>query len=67
MFDPMSAGLAVRLTDQHATSAQPHAPVVPAGPERAPRAATTRTRIAADLRSFARWVEPKPRRSCQPG
>jgi hypothetical protein len=71
-FDPMSAGLAVRLTHSHVTSARPDAPVVPETPSRA-RLAGLRARLADDLVAVARWVEPaEPRRgpsagACQPG
>lgn len=61
-FDPMSAGLAVRLTQAHVTSARPDAPVVPPAVRRAPLAGL-RARLALDLHAMARWVEPaEPRR-----
>jgi len=68
MSDLMSGGLAVRLTRQHTTSARPDAPVVPHVERRTPTAGLRR-RLAHDLRSVARWVEPAERRvaTCQPG
>ena len=71
-FDPMSAGLAVRLSHTHVTSARPDAPVVSSA-EKRPAVAGLRARLATDLRTVARWVEPtEPRRrsaagACQPG
>lgn len=73
MNEPLAAHLAVRLTRATADSARPDAPVVP---DRAPRrsdrsgsgrsglAGAARLRLAADLRTVARWVEPRTR---QPG
>lgn len=67
-FDPIAAGLAVRLTHATTQSARPDAPVVP---DRSPRAplAGTRRRSAAALHAAARWVEPRPQpaRTCLPG
>ncbi|MDF1604650.1 hypothetical protein [Nocardioides sp. YIM 152315] len=66
-FDPIAADLAVRAARAQAGSARPDAPVLPDPTPRAPRAAATRTRLAARLHGLARWVEPTPRRTCQPG
>ena len=65
-FDPIAASLAVRAARATAGSARPDAPVVPERTRR-PRAAGVRTRLATDLRSVARWVEPTQRRACQTG
>jgi hypothetical protein len=65
-FDPIAADLAVRAARAEAGSARPHAPVLPDAPRRTPRAAATRTRLAARLHGLARWVEPAPCRSAQP-
>ena len=65
MSDPMFAGLAVRLTEDHFTSVHPDAPRAGARspyPRRRPAPAR-----CEHLRTVARWVEPAPRRSCQPG
>jgi hypothetical protein len=56
-FDPMSAGLAVRLTHAHVNSARPDAPVVPHAQKRTPLIGL-RARLAVDLHAVARWVEP---------
>ena len=66
MSDPMFAGLAVRLTEDQFTSVQPDAPAVPERARRTP-VADLRLRAASNLRAVAGWVEPAPRRSCQPG
>lgn len=66
MSEPLAAHLAVQLTRAHLDSARPGAPVVP-DRIRTPRAPGLRTRLATDLRSVARWIEPTPRRSCQTG
>ena len=66
-FDPITANLAVRAARAEAGSARPDAPVQPDRPPRSPRAAAPRVRVAAQLRVLARWVEPSPRRTCQPG
>ena len=63
-FDPIAANLAVRAARATAGSARPHAPVVP-DRTRSPRAAGLRTRLAIQLRTVARWVEPTPRRACR--
>lgn len=68
-FDPMSAGLAVRLTHAHVTSARPDAPVV-APVVRRSAVAWLRARLATDLHAIARRVEPRRRPAsgaCQPG
>jgi hypothetical protein len=65
-FDPIAADLAVRAARASAGSARPDAPVVPDPTPRSPRAAGLRTRVATELRAVARWVEPTPRRTCQP-
>jgi hypothetical protein len=65
-MDPIAASLAVRAARAEAGSARPDAPVQPDRPAKQPRAAGTRTRVAASLRSLAHWVEPRPRRTCQP-
>lgn len=66
-MDPIAATLAVRAARAEAGSARPDAPVLPDPEPRRPRVAGTRTRVATQLRVLARWVEPTPRRSCQPG
>ena len=66
-FDPIAAGLAVHAARRTAGSARPDAPVIPDPVPREPRLAGVRGRSAAVLHSMARWVEPTPRRSCQPG
>ncbi len=68
MNELITGGLAISLTHQHLTSARPDAPVVPHVERRAPTAGL-RHRLAQDLRSVARWVEPAERRTatCQPG
>ncbi len=65
-FDPTTANLAVRATLASVGSARPDAPVVA---ERATRTrpAAARTQVAARLHGLARWVEPAPRGTCQPG
>jgi hypothetical protein len=65
-FEPIAADLAVRAARASAGSARPDAPVVPERP-RKPRAAGVRTRLARGLSATARWIEPAPRRTCQPG
>ena len=65
MSEHLAAHLAVRLTEAHLSSALPDAPVVP-DRVRTPRAAGLRIRVATELRSVARWVEPAPRRTYQP-
>jgi hypothetical protein len=67
MFDPIAADLAVRAARATAGSARPDAPVLPDPEPRTPRVAGTRLRVAASLRGLARWVEPTPRGTCQPG
>jgi hypothetical protein len=64
MSEPLAAHLAVQLTRAHAGSALPNAPVVP-DRVRTPRTVALRTRVAAELRTVARWVEPTQRRACQ--
>jgi len=66
-FEPIAADLAVRAARATAGSARPHAPVVPDPPARTRRTFAARSRMAARLHGLARWVEPTPRRSCQPG
>ena len=66
-FDPITANLAVRATLASAGSARPDAPVVAERPARTRRTTTARSRVAARLHGVARWVEPTPRRTCQPG
>ncbi|GAA1780218.1 hypothetical protein GCM10009795_028070 [Nocardioides hankookensis] len=66
-FDPIAADLAVRAARATAGSARPHAPVVPDRPDRTPRTTAARSRMAARLHGLARWVEPAPRRTTQPG
>ena len=66
-FDPIAADLAVRAARATAGSARPDAPVVPDRPARTPRTVAVRARMAARLHGLARWVEPAPRRTCQPG
>jgi len=65
-MDPIAASLAVRAARAEAGSARPDAPVQPDRPRTRPRAAAARTRVAASLHTLARWVEPRPRRTCQP-
>ena len=57
--------LSIEVTRHAAGSALPNAPVVP-DRVRTPRAAGLRIRVATELRSVARWVEPAPRRTYQP-
>jgi hypothetical protein len=64
MYEPIAADLAVRLARANAGSARPDAPVV-VDRVRTPRADGLRTRLATQLRTVARWVEPAPRRACQ--
>ncbi|MFC7495762.1 MULTISPECIES: hypothetical protein [unclassified Nocardioides] len=65
-LDPIAASLAVRAARAEAGSARPDAPVLPDRPRRSPRAAATRTRLAARLHGLARWVEPAPCGTTQP-
>lgn len=65
-FDPIAANLAVQAARATAGSARPDAPVVP-DEVRRPRAAGLRTGLAGKLRTVARWVEPSPTRTYQPG
>lgn len=66
MYEAIAAHLAVRAARASAGSARPDAPVVPDRVRR-PRAAGLRSHLATRLRAAARWVEPAPRRTCQPG
>ena len=66
MFDPIAADLAVRAARATAGSARPHAPVVPEPEPRRPLAAGPRALLAARLHTVARWVEPRPARTCRP-
>jgi hypothetical protein len=70
VFDPISNPTtgqgALRATRIHLDSARPDAPVV-VEQARAPRTDAVRAQVAGRLRSVARWVEPAPRRTCQPG
>ncbi len=66
-FDPIAADLAVRAARATAGSARPHAPVVPDPPRRPRRTTAARSRVAARLHGLARWIEPRPQRTCQPG
>ena len=66
-LDPIAANLAVRAARAEAGSARPDAPVLPDRSPRRPHVATTRARLAGQLRAIAQWVEPTPRRTCQPG
>lgn len=65
MNELLSGHLAARLTAAHVSSARPQAPVVA---ERAPRPAhrAVRAGLAAELRTVARWIEPRPTKACQP-
>ena len=66
MNDLMAGDLATRLTQQHLNSARPDAPVVAEPAPRAARTRTLRAGLAAELRTVARWVEPRPAKACQP-
>ncbi|CAI9401868.1 hypothetical protein [Nocardioides sp. T2.26MG-1] len=66
MNDFMSADLATRLTTAHVLSARPDAPVVPEAAPRPARTATLRAALATELRTVARWVEPRHPKACQP-
>ena len=67
-YEPIAGHLAVRLTQQIATSARPDAPVVPDPEPRPSRVRAVRAGLATELRAVARWVEPAPRstEACQP-
>ena len=69
MFDPTTGYLALGATHAHVLSARPDAPVVAYLPRgsRPERVRTVRSGVAARLHSIAQWVEPAPRRTCQPG
>ena len=67
MNDLMSANLATRLTAAHVLSARPDAPVVHPAAARPARAHGLRSLLATELRTVARWVEPRPANACQPG
>lgn len=66
MNDFMSADLATRLTAAHVLSARPDAPVVPEAAPRPARTAALRAVLATELRTVARWVEPRHPEACQP-
>jgi hypothetical protein len=66
-FDPIAADLAVRAARASAGSARPDAPVVAERATRTRRTTSVRSHLAARLHGVARWVEPAPRRTCQPG
>jgi len=60
-YEITAANLAVELTRHAVNSARPDAPVVPDRAPRRVRVATARLKVAGQLRSVARWVEPTPR------
>ena len=66
-FDPIAGHLAVELARRTAGSARPDAPVIPDPEPRPPRARAVRERLAAELRTLARRVEPRPRATRQLG
>jgi hypothetical protein len=66
MNDVMAAGLATRLTTLHVASARPDAPVVTEPARRPAATRAVRARLASELRTVARWVEPRPVGTCQP-
>lgn len=66
-FDPIAADLAVRAARRSAGSARPDAPVVPEPQSPTARLAGPRLRSAAVLHALARWMEPTPANTCQPG
>ncbi len=66
MNDLMSADLATRLTAAHVLSARPDAPVVAPTGSRPARSVGLRRLLASELRTVARWVEPRPTKACQP-
>ena len=65
MNDLLSADLATRLTTAQVLSARPDAPVVP-DHGRPARARALRSLLATELRTVARWVEPRPAKACLP-
>lgn len=74
-YEPLGGHLALELARATAGSARPDAPVVPDRADRRTdrhpdaRLARARARVAAELRTVARWVEPpaRPGSACQNG